>query len=158
MTIRPIITAAILLIPPATTIAQDTIDTGMPQQTDSVGAIAQSESWSLSSMTLRDFTLHWENDGTQANFIDDTDRFYTNGAGIELSFDPAFTAAIRDRLAPAGEWDDPRFGVGVAIKQRIYTGIDISDPTPPADDHPYETIRFTRVPIVALFGARALQR
>mgnify|MGYP006279848967 CR=1 FL=1 len=26
------------------------------------------------------------------------------------------------------------------------------------DDHPYEIIRFTRVPIVALFGARALQR
>lgn len=138
MIIRPIIAAAaLLLIPPIPALAQNTIDPGNADQTDAVETIADPETWSLGSMSLRDFTLHWENDGTQVNFIDDTDRFYTNGAGIELSFDPAFTPDIRDRLAPAGEWDTPRFGVGVAIKQRIYTGIDISDPNPPADDHPY---------------------
>lgn len=137
MSNRAFILAAVALIPPCTVIAQDAIDPGTRDQTQPIEAIAQPDAWSPGRMTVRDFTLYWENDGTLVNTIDDTDRYYTNGAGIELSFDPNFTPSIRDWLAPAGEWDDPRFGVGVAIKQRIYTGIDISDPNPAPDDHPY---------------------
>jgi lipid A 3-O-deacylase len=95
------------------------------------------ESWSLHDMTLRDFTAYWDNDGTLANITDDTDRFYTNGVGLELSFDPNFTESIKEKLAPAGKWNDPRFGVGLGLKQRIYTSEFITQTNPRVDDHPY---------------------
>lgn len=100
-------------------------------------SLEEQESWSLTDMRLRDSTIYWDNDGTFANLVDNTDRFYTNGVGIELSFDPNLPASLKDRLAPAGEWDDPRFGFGLALKQRIYTSEFITQANPPADDHPY---------------------
>ena len=96
-----------------------------------------SDSWSLSKITLRDMTFYWENDGTIPNLVDDTDRYYTNGTGIELSFDPHITGDLAERLAPSSNWKDPRFGLGFAVKQMIYTGVDITDPSPATDDHPY---------------------
>ena len=95
------------------------------------------ESWSITDLQLRDITLYWENDGTIPNWKDDTDRFYTNGTGIEFSFDPNLTDELASKLAPAGEWTDPRFGASIAIKQLIFTGVDISDPAPALNDHPY---------------------
>jgi lipid A 3-O-deacylase len=99
--------------------------------------LPQKESWSINDLRLRDLTFYWDNDGTLPRIGQDTDRFYTNGAGIELSFDPNFTDQIREKLAPTGEWENPRFGLGLAIKQQIYTSSDITDPTPPIGDHPY---------------------
>lgn len=117
------------------TLGQDAVEQqGTGEQLD---AIIEDESWSLRDMRLRDSTIYWENDGTVANLVDDTDQFYTNGVGLELSFDPNLTSSLRDKLAPAGEWSDPRFGFGVALKQRIYTSEFITQPNPPADDHPY---------------------
>jgi len=116
-------------------IAQDEIAPPADEQISE--AIEQSGSWSLSKIKLRDATLYWENDGTAPNIVDDTDRYYTNGAGIELSFDPQLTASLADRLAPSDEWNKPRFGLGLAVKQLIFTGIDITDPSPAANDHPY---------------------
>ncbi|MFG0315469.1 MAG: lipid A-modifier LpxR family protein, partial [Phycisphaerales bacterium] len=110
-------------------------------EADPAGALADSldeqESWSPRDMRLRDATLYWDNDGTFVNLIDNTDRYYTNGLGIEVSFDPDLPSSLKDRLAPAGEWDDPRFGFGLALKQRIYTSEFITQTNPPADDHPY---------------------
>ena len=95
-------------------------------------------SWSLADLRLRSASAYWDNDGTYANIVNDQDRYYTNGFGLELSFDPNFTDEIEQRLAPAEKWGpDPRFGVGLALKQQIYTGIDITDPSPALDDHPY---------------------
>ncbi|MGV6814274.1 MAG: lipid A deacylase LpxR family protein [Phycisphaerales bacterium] len=112
-----------------------------PSDDEHIGEVVQQlddiDSWSLSKIKLRDVALYWENDGTLTNIVEDTDRYYTNGTGIELSFDPQFNDAIKQRLAPADEWNSPRFGLGLAIKQQIYTGIDITDPTPAANDHPY---------------------
>ncbi len=105
------------------------------EQIDEV--VDRQESWSLSKIELRDLTLYWENDGTVPNFGEDTDRYYTNGTGIEFSFDPNFSPELAERLAPGNEWNDPRFGLGLAIKQMIFTGADITDPTPAADDRPY---------------------
>ncbi|MAO24876.1 MAG: hypothetical protein CMJ25_29380, partial [Phycisphaerae bacterium] len=112
--------------------AQDT-----PDPTNGIESLTESESWSLRDMRLRDSTIYWDNDGTFANLVDNTDRFYTNGIGIELSFDPNLTSSLKEKLAPAGAWDDPRFGFGVALKQRIYTSEFITQSNPPADDHPY---------------------
>jgi len=98
------------------------------------------DSWTgifdLSKYTFRDLTLYWDNDGTLPNFIDDTDRYYSNGNGIELSFDPHLTPALASRLAISDQ-DNQRFGAGIAIKQRIYTPQSILSPNPPARDHPY---------------------
>ena len=108
------------------------------QHDDALGAIVESEeAWSLSDISLRDITLYWENDGTFVNLIDNTDSYYTNGSGVELSFDPNLPASLQDRLAPAGDWENPRFGLGLALKQRIYTSQYISQTNPAADDHPY---------------------
>jgi len=105
--------------------------------TQLVDAIHSSESWSLKDLRARDFSAYWENDGTVPKVGSDSDRFYTNGAGFELSIDPQFTKGIEKMLAPPGQWEDPKFGIGIAIKQRIYTGETIIDPNPPTTDHPY---------------------
>jgi lipid A 3-O-deacylase len=85
---------------------------------------------------FRDFTLYWDNDGTLANLIDDTDRYYTNANAIEFSFDPQLNPALASRLAISDEGEQ-RFGVGIALKQRIYTPANLLLPNPPARDHPY---------------------
>lgn len=90
----------------------------------------------FSKYTFRDLTLYWDNDGTLPNLIDDTDRYYTNANGIELSFDPHISPALASRLAISDE-PDQRFGVGIAVKQRIYTPASILSTNPPARDHPY---------------------
>ena len=99
------------------------------------------DSWTglldLSRYTFRELTLYWDNDGTIPGVIKDSDRYYTNANGIELSFDPNLTPALENRFASADQWDDPRFGVGIAIKQRIYSPADINLSNPPARDHPY---------------------
>jgi len=101
---------------------------------------AGDDSWTgildLSRYTFRDLTLYWDNDGTVPNLIDDTDRYYTNANGIELSFDPHLNPALASRLAISGE-PNQRFGVGIALKQRIFTPSDITLTNPAARDHPY---------------------
>jgi len=99
--------------------------------------IEDSDSWSITDLRLRDYTLYWDNDGTLPRIGIDTDRFYTNGAGIELSFDPNLSDGLKDKLAPADEWTDPRFGLGLAIKQLIFSSSDISIANPSPADHPY---------------------
>lgn len=120
--------------------AQDKSDSSSTESftTDPTAVLSEStDSWSLSKIKLRDTTIYWDNDGTLPNFIDDTDRYYTNGIGFELSFDPQLSADLEEKFAPAGEWENPRFGLGLAVKQMIFTGIDITDPSPATDDHPY---------------------
>ncbi len=102
-----------------------------------LASVMETESWSIQDMSLRDVTLYWDNDGTFVNLVDNTDRYYTNGNGIEFSFDPNLPSSLADKLAPADDWEDPRFGLGLALKQRIYTSRYISQPNPPANDHPY---------------------
>jgi lipid A 3-O-deacylase len=99
--------------------------------------IEADDSWSITDLRLRDYTLYWDNDGTLPRIGNDTDRFYTNGAGIELSFNPHLSEDLASRLAPSDKWTDPRFGVGLAIKQLVFTGRDITDPAPSISDHPY---------------------
>jgi len=101
------------------------------------GILGVPDSWSPRNIALRDLTFYWDNDGTLPRIGNDTDRFYTNGNGIELSFDPNLTDDLKSKLAPSNEWTDPRFGMGLAIKQLIFTGADITDPAPALDDHPY---------------------
>jgi len=121
--------------PTPTAQADDQVDDQLDEQLAEV--LDASDSWSASDLRFRDYTLYWDNDGTLPRVGQDTDRFYTNGAGIELSFDPGLSDALKEKLAPAGEWTDPRFGVGVAIKQYIFTSSDITIPNPAPTDHPY---------------------
>lgn len=86
-----------------------------------------------SSYRFRTATLYWDNDGTVPNIIRDSDRYYTSGQGFELGF--AFEPPDPSRFAPG--WEDPRFGVGLSLKQRIYTASDIAIADPDPDDHPY---------------------
>lgn len=100
-------------------------------------AITDDDSWSLCDLRFRAGAVYWDNDGTYSNLVNDDDRYYTNGFGIELSFDPQLTDELQEKLAPSDRWTDPRFGVGLALKQHMYTGIDITDPNPPIGDHPF---------------------
>ncbi|MDF1808241.1 MAG: lipid A deacylase LpxR family protein [Phycisphaerales bacterium] len=119
-------------------IAQDDLDLSAdPDSTQLSNLVDSSESWSLKDLRGRDFTVYWENDGTVPKVGNNSDRFYTNGVGFELSLDPQFTDSLKKLLAPPGSWDDPKFGLGIALKQRIYTGETIIDPNPPTTDHPY---------------------
>ncbi len=131
---------SLALLRTGTALAQDAPQPDpLPDSELDVGlvSIMETESWSIRDMSLRDVTLYWDNDGTFPTLVENTDRYYTNGLGIELSFDPHLPAALKDALAPAGEWEDPRFGVGLALKQRIYTSEFITQTNPPANDHPY---------------------
>lgn len=84
---------------------------------------------------LRSVTVYWDNDGTYPNLIEDTDRYYSSGQGIELGFSFDATDGLSDRLAPG--WKDARFGAGLSLEQQIYTASDISLVDPPTNDHPY---------------------
>ena len=120
-------------------LANTGVDPVLPDTDPSAGAILDesSSSWSPTDLRLRGATFYWENDGTLPNAVENTDRYYTNGIGIELSFDPNFSPKLANTLAPADSWNDPRFGLGFAMKQQIRTGIDITDPNPALTDHPY---------------------
>lgn len=85
--------------------------------------------------TLQSVTAYWDDDGTFTNLVNDTDRYYSSGQGIELGFRFNAPDDLAARLAPG--WEAPRFGLGLSLKQHIYTAEDILDPNPPADDHPY---------------------
>ncbi len=102
-----------------------------------IGLSDSSDSWVPTDLQLRDLTLYWDNDGTLPRIGQDTDRFYTNGVGIEISMTPSFSDELASRLAPPDQWTAPRFGLGLAVKQLIFTSSDITDPNPPMDDHPY---------------------
>ncbi len=116
----------------------DPVALGQVADDSDLGALVEPpDSWSLANLELHDLTLYWDNDGTLPRIGQDTDRFYTNGAGIELSFDPRLSDELAARFAPADEWVNPRFGAGLAIKQLIFTSSDITDPNPPISDHPY---------------------
>ncbi len=86
-----------------------------------------------SNFHFRSFTMYWDNDGTYPNIINDTDRFYTSGQGIEFGF--GFTPDDPSRFAKG--WENPRFGAGFWLKQHIYTASDIEIADPDPDDHPY---------------------
>ncbi|MEM9559684.1 MAG: lipid A deacylase LpxR family protein [Planctomycetota bacterium] len=86
--------------------------------------------------------LYWDNDGTYVKPFQDSDRHYTNGAKIELTFDPAFSPAWRDRLLP-NRWSGGRLAAGVVVGHQIYTPQDITQVNPPADAHPYAGYLYT---------------
>ncbi len=102
-----------------------------------VREILDDENWSYKDIGFRAVTAYWDDDGTYVNIAKDEDRYYSSGQGIEVSLDPNFTDEIQQWLAPSENWTEPRFGLGFGIKQHIYTGIDITDPSSPAGDHPY---------------------
>lgn len=131
---RPLAAALACLILPPTIARAQPAGEGDPLN---IAGVSDEASWSLSDLTLRSVSAYWEDDGTYVNVFNNEDRYYTSGQGIELSFDPHFTDELAAKLAPAEDWKDPRFGLGLAIKQHIYTGIQITDPNPPLDDHPY---------------------
>lgn len=88
---------------------------------------------SRTNYRFRSFTAYWDNDGTYPNIINDSDHYYTSGQGFEIGFD--FEPDDPDRFAPG--WENPRFGVGLSLKQHIYTASDIEVADPDPDDHPY---------------------
>ncbi|MEM9374065.1 MAG: lipid A deacylase LpxR family protein, partial [Planctomycetota bacterium] len=122
-----------LLTPPA--VAQPS-DDAPPEQI--IGALPESIAEALTDASryrLQSVTVYWDNDGTYPNIIDDTDRYYTSGQGVELGFSFDASDGLGDRLAPG--WQNARFGAGLSLEQQIYTATDISLVDPPTDDHPY---------------------
>lgn len=83
------------------------------------------------------FAIWWENDGAYVKPIAETDRHYTNGLKIDLGFRGGFLPDVMAALPGIGHFENPRFGGGIAIRQLMYTGRDITDPDPPLDDRPY---------------------
>lgn len=141
MIARQWLTVIVLALSVASLSAQsepDSVSAAAASESIDQGSDSWTELFNLHKYTFRDLTLYWDNDGTIPNFIDDTDRYYTNGNGIELSFDPNLTQAFQSRFAISDQpMNQQRFGVGVALKQRIYTPQSILSSNPPARDHPY---------------------
>jgi hypothetical protein len=83
-------------------------------------------------------SLLWENDGQYFRFVNDSDRWYTNGVKLDVSLRrpwPAFTT----RLIPfGGRYDeDARDAGGLVLTQQIFTPERIEDSGPIPDGHPY---------------------
>lgn len=95
-------------------------------------SLAEPQPWELTH-----FTLFWENDGVYVDPFSSADRHYTNGLKIDFAFDPNLSPEAAQWLAPSDRWTDPKFAVGFVVSQQIYTGYDITDSNPPANDRPW---------------------
>ena len=136
---------SVLLVVSASALAQQPEVGGDSGEVEDVGMVAEmavadrsdaslfAQLTTRSNFEFRSFTAYWDNDGTYPNLINDTDRFYTSGQGIEFGF--GFTPEDPSDFAKG--WEEPRFGVGFWVKQHMYTASDIEIADPDPDDHPY---------------------
>ena len=76
-------------------------------------------------------TLHWENDGGWYKPNRDTDRHYTNGTGLSVSFQPGW---LERSLGGGGPQST---AAGLTVGQLLFTPDDITVENPGPDDHPY---------------------
>ena len=109
-------------------------------QPESVLGTVREAADSEPTLELNLLTLQWENDSILHTFFGpDIDRWYTNGLGAELSFQP--NAAFYDRLIEPidffDEFEAPRSAVGLMLRHSIYTPGDILTTDPQPDDFPY---------------------
>jgi hypothetical protein len=82
--------------------------------------------------------LFWENDAGRFQGMRDTDRYYTNGAGLAVAWHPDWADDLAGYLPFAeafGELD--RTGFGVTTGQLIFTPEDITVAELIPDDRPY---------------------
>lgn len=87
---------------------------------------------------FRSIALYWDNDGTYTKPWNESDRHYTNGAKIDLAWDPDLPDRLDDLVRPAGsDFADADLALGLVFVQHIYTATDIRLTDPPEGDHPY---------------------
>jgi len=93
--------------------------------------------------------LYWENDGTFAKPNNPTDRYYTNGTGLSLTWRPDWAHTLAEAL-PGAPGDGPaRSAFGLVAGQKIFTPEDIEARRLIRNDRPYAGY---------LFGGAFLQR
>lgn len=82
-------------------------------------------------------TLIVENDSERFQIFGGSDRWYTNGVKLDLSFNrpwPGFTSKL---LPFASIYDDPREAGGVVVAQQMFTPEDLEESGLLPDDQPY---------------------
>jgi hypothetical protein len=80
---------------------------------------------------------YWENDSRTLKPNNRTDRWYTNGVGLSLSFRCDCAAAMTDWI-PFGEaFDAKHRAIGFTAGQLMFTPEDIENPAPILSDRPY---------------------
>lgn len=84
--------------------------------------------------------VYWENDAVGFKFFDSTDRYYTNGAGFSVAWEPSFAEAVT-ALIPWGETDRSVFGFTVA--QHIYTPRETQIAVPQPQSRPWAGYLYT---------------
>lgn len=85
-------------------------------------------------------TLIWDNDSRPFQFVNQTDRDYSNGTEINMSFgrEPEGTALDSIlRWAPAVGFDIQRTSFGVSLGQEIYTPAELESTEIQIGDRPY---------------------
>jgi hypothetical protein len=79
----------------------------------------------------------WENDGRFFEVFADSDRWYTNGLEVDMSFTRPWPGAAARLLPFKDNYDDPRKAGGIVFGQQIFTPEDIESPALIPDDRPY---------------------
>lgn len=82
--------------------------------------------------------LHWENDSRGFRLVDDSDRYYTNGAGFSIAWQPEFADTIAAHLPFADQFGTPdRTAFGIHVGQHIYTPQDTLIAARQPNDRPW---------------------
>jgi hypothetical protein len=84
-------------------------------------------------------TIYFENDGTFAKPINNTDRHYTNGVKLTFAYQPEWAAELAPKLpfAPTQGGGPLKTAAGYAFGHNIYTPDGIGIATLIPDDRPY---------------------
>jgi len=85
-------------------------------------------------------TLIWDNDSRPYQLVNQSDRDYTNGLELSLSFGREPEGTTLDKIlrwVPAAGFDIQRTSFGISIGQEIYTPADIGSPEIQTGDHPF---------------------
>lgn len=101
------------------------------------GAVDLAAAGEASAQQNQHFRLaaYWENDGAFVlKPLGETDRHYTNGVGVSLTWDsPSAEAFVTDTLGLSADG----VALGLIFAQEMFTPDDIETETPDPDDRPY---------------------
>lgn len=82
-------------------------------------------------------TIFWENDGGYYKWNNPTDRYYTNGVGISVAWQPSWADQAAAWLPFADAFGPAQTGFGLMVAQQIFTPGNLAAPIPLPEDRPY---------------------
>jgi len=89
-------------------------------------------------------TLYVDNDTGGMNLVDDSDRWYSNGAALGYTHQPDWAARLAEALPFQNELGQPkdRAGAGYIVGQLMFTPEDITQSAPQPNDRPFVGYNF----------------